>query len=202
MRFSPGSCERHLYCIRSTMNAPGRSPGADRVVAISRHLVWRLQREPHYASISMVRQRFQSAYAVANGHEPDYTCPTPLYRGPARVMPRDERPCVSQAGSIDGGNEMWRVRSTTFSSIQRSRWAMSPCFDDPPTQSTHLSVGSFWLDGHLAGEERGEALKHGSSRAYQCAFSAHLSLEALSWCDERSCRDWLLTPELVALTNR
>jgi len=64
--------------------------------------------EPHYASISMVRQRFQSAYAVANGHEPDYTCPTPLYRGPA---PRHaaRRAALRVAGWLDRRrNEMWR----------------------------------------------------------------------------------------------
>lgn len=39
--------------------------------------------EPDYRSIALVKQRFRSAYAAANGREPDYTCPTPLYRGPA-----------------------------------------------------------------------------------------------------------------------
>ena len=64
--------------------------------------------EPHYASISMVRQRFQSAYAVANGREPDYTCPTPLYRGPA---PRHaaRRVALRFAGWLARRrNEAWR----------------------------------------------------------------------------------------------
>jgi endonuclease/exonuclease/phosphatase family metal-dependent hydrolase len=64
--------------------------------------------EPHYASISMVRQRFQSAYVAANGREPDYTCPTPLYRGPA---PRHaaRRAALRVAGWLDRRrNEMWR----------------------------------------------------------------------------------------------
>jgi endonuclease/exonuclease/phosphatase family metal-dependent hydrolase len=64
--------------------------------------------EPHYASISRVRQRFQSAYAAANGREPDYTCPTPLYRGPA---PRHaaRRAALRVAGWLDRRrNEMWR----------------------------------------------------------------------------------------------
>lgn len=64
--------------------------------------------EPHYASISMVKRRFQSAYAMANGHEPDYTCPTPLYRGPA---PRQaaRRAILRLGGWLDRPrSEMWR----------------------------------------------------------------------------------------------
>lgn len=38
--------------------------------------------QPHYAAIAAVRRRFDSAHVVANGREPDYTCPTPLHRGP------------------------------------------------------------------------------------------------------------------------
>jgi endonuclease/exonuclease/phosphatase family metal-dependent hydrolase len=63
--------------------------------------------EPHYASILSVKQRFQSAYAIANGNEPDYTCPTPLYRGPA---PRQaaRRAILRVAGQLD------RPRNTTW----------------------------------------------------------------------------------------
>ncbi len=35
---------------------------------------------PEEASIQLMRQRFVSAYAAIHGHEPDYTCPTPLPR--------------------------------------------------------------------------------------------------------------------------
>jgi len=38
--------------------------------------------EPGYGSLALMRRRFRSAYAVAHGAEPDYTCPTPLDRGP------------------------------------------------------------------------------------------------------------------------
>jgi endonuclease/exonuclease/phosphatase family metal-dependent hydrolase len=38
--------------------------------------------EPGYGSMALMRRRFRSAYAVAHGAEPDYTCPTPLDRGP------------------------------------------------------------------------------------------------------------------------
>ena len=34
--------------------------------------------EPHFATISTMRERFVSAYAVRHGRDPDYTCPTPL----------------------------------------------------------------------------------------------------------------------------
>ena len=38
--------------------------------------------EPHHASIRVMRERFASAHHAANGREPEYTCPTPLHRGP------------------------------------------------------------------------------------------------------------------------
>jgi endonuclease/exonuclease/phosphatase family metal-dependent hydrolase len=38
--------------------------------------------EPHYPSIATMRRRFASAHVEAHGREPDYTCPTPLHRGP------------------------------------------------------------------------------------------------------------------------
>lgn len=38
--------------------------------------------EPGYASLAQMRRRFRSAYAVVHGHEPAFTCPTPLDRGP------------------------------------------------------------------------------------------------------------------------
>ncbi|HEY4688495.1 MAG TPA: endonuclease/exonuclease/phosphatase family protein [Anaerolineae bacterium] len=38
--------------------------------------------EPHFVSIDAMRTRFASAHHAANGYEPDYTCPTPLHRGP------------------------------------------------------------------------------------------------------------------------
>jgi endonuclease/exonuclease/phosphatase family metal-dependent hydrolase len=64
--------------------------------------------EPHYASISIVQQRFHSAYAVANGREPDYTCPTPLYRGPA-PQHAARRAALHVAGWLDRRrNEAWR----------------------------------------------------------------------------------------------
>lgn len=37
--------------------------------------------EPDYPSMLKMKERFQSAHAMANGHEPTYTCPTPLFRG-------------------------------------------------------------------------------------------------------------------------
>ena len=37
--------------------------------------------EPHYPSMLKMKERFQSAHVAANGHEPVYTCPTPLFRG-------------------------------------------------------------------------------------------------------------------------
>jgi endonuclease/exonuclease/phosphatase family metal-dependent hydrolase len=38
--------------------------------------------EPGYRSSAEMRKRFRSAYAVAHGAEPPFTCPTPLHRGP------------------------------------------------------------------------------------------------------------------------
>ena len=37
--------------------------------------------EPHYPSMLRMKDRFQSAHVAAHGHEPTYTCPTPLFRG-------------------------------------------------------------------------------------------------------------------------
>ena len=37
--------------------------------------------EPNYPSMLKMKERFQSAHVAANGHEPAYTCPTPLFRG-------------------------------------------------------------------------------------------------------------------------
>ena len=37
--------------------------------------------EPQYPSMLKMKERFQSAHVAANGHEPMYTCPTPLFRG-------------------------------------------------------------------------------------------------------------------------
>jgi endonuclease/exonuclease/phosphatase family metal-dependent hydrolase len=37
--------------------------------------------EPDYPSMLKMKERFQSAHVAANGHEPTYTCPTPLFRG-------------------------------------------------------------------------------------------------------------------------
>jgi endonuclease/exonuclease/phosphatase family metal-dependent hydrolase len=37
--------------------------------------------EPHYPSMLKMKARFQSAHVTVHGHEPTYTCPTPLFRG-------------------------------------------------------------------------------------------------------------------------
>ncbi len=37
--------------------------------------------EPNYPSMLRMKERFQSAHVTANGQEPAYTCPTPLFRG-------------------------------------------------------------------------------------------------------------------------
>ena len=37
--------------------------------------------EPQYPSMLGMKERFQSAHVAAHGHEPSYTCPTPLFRG-------------------------------------------------------------------------------------------------------------------------
>ena len=37
--------------------------------------------EPHYPSMLKMKERFQSAHVAAQGCEPAYTCPTPLFRG-------------------------------------------------------------------------------------------------------------------------
>jgi endonuclease/exonuclease/phosphatase family metal-dependent hydrolase len=37
---------------------------------------------PSRKSIQLMRARFVSAYATANGHEPEFTFPSPLHRGP------------------------------------------------------------------------------------------------------------------------
>jgi endonuclease/exonuclease/phosphatase family metal-dependent hydrolase len=37
--------------------------------------------EPHYPSMLKMKERFQSAHVAVHGHEPTYTCPTPLFRG-------------------------------------------------------------------------------------------------------------------------
>ncbi len=64
--------------------------------------------EPHYRSIMEMRQRFHSAHHVAHGREPDYTCPTPLFRGPG---PRHaaRRAALRLAGWLAlGRNTAWR----------------------------------------------------------------------------------------------
>jgi endonuclease/exonuclease/phosphatase family metal-dependent hydrolase len=37
--------------------------------------------EPHYPSMLKMKERFHSAHVDVHGHEPTYTCPTPLFRG-------------------------------------------------------------------------------------------------------------------------
>ncbi len=36
---------------------------------------------PHWRAVATARERFSSAYATVHGREPDYTFPTPLWRG-------------------------------------------------------------------------------------------------------------------------
>jgi endonuclease/exonuclease/phosphatase family metal-dependent hydrolase len=45
---------------------------------------------PSYRALAAARERFDSAYALANGHEPEFTFPHALYRGP-RVWPTPMR---------------------------------------------------------------------------------------------------------------
>ncbi|CAG0928363.1 hypothetical protein TFLX_00880 [Thermoflexales bacterium] len=64
--------------------------------------------EPHYTSITNILHRFRSAYRVANGCEPVYTCPTPLYRGP-RPHHAARHAALRVAGWVDRRrNETWR----------------------------------------------------------------------------------------------
>lgn len=37
--------------------------------------------EPNYPSMLKMKERFVSAHVAVHGHEPTYTCPTPLFRG-------------------------------------------------------------------------------------------------------------------------
>jgi endonuclease/exonuclease/phosphatase family metal-dependent hydrolase len=63
--------------------------------------------EPHTISIAAMRQRFASAHEAAHGREPDYTCPTPLHRGPG---PRHfaRRAAIRLLGLITQRSDAWR----------------------------------------------------------------------------------------------
>ena len=63
--------------------------------------------EPYYPSMLAMKERFVSAHVAVHGHEPTYTCPTPLYRGPqARHAAR--RTALRLVGLVKSRkNEMW-----------------------------------------------------------------------------------------------
>lgn len=79
-------CNGHYYWY------PGQHP--ERVKQVQRLLDWLsllppempivavgdFNSTPQTSSIALMRQHFTSAYAVYHGHEPEYTCPTPLQR--------------------------------------------------------------------------------------------------------------------------
>jgi endonuclease/exonuclease/phosphatase family metal-dependent hydrolase len=63
--------------------------------------------EPHYPSMLQMKERFQSAHVAANGHEPKYTCPTPLFRG-GGVHNTARRTSLQVAGLMTKGKlESW-----------------------------------------------------------------------------------------------
>ena len=55
--------------------------------------------EPHYPSMLKMKERFRSAHVVKHGHEPDYTCPTPLFRG-AGARNTARRTALNMAGLV------------------------------------------------------------------------------------------------------
>jgi endonuclease/exonuclease/phosphatase family metal-dependent hydrolase len=55
--------------------------------------------EPHYPSMLKMKERFQSAHVAANGKEPTYTCPTPLFRG-AGALNTARRTALNVAGLV------------------------------------------------------------------------------------------------------
>ncbi len=55
--------------------------------------------EPHYPSMLKMKARFQSAHVAAHGHEPTYTCPTPLFRG-TDALNRARRTALQVAGLV------------------------------------------------------------------------------------------------------
>ena len=55
--------------------------------------------EPHYPSMLKMKERFQSAHAAVHGHEPAYTCPTPLFRG-AGARNAARRTALNVAGLV------------------------------------------------------------------------------------------------------
>lgn len=55
--------------------------------------------EPNYPSMLKMKERFVSAHVAAHGHEPTYTCPTPLFRG-AGVHNTARRASLQIAGLV------------------------------------------------------------------------------------------------------
>ncbi len=63
--------------------------------------------EPNYPSMLKMKERFQSAHVAANGHEPTYTCPTPLFRG-AGPLNTARRTSLQMVGLVTKGKlESW-----------------------------------------------------------------------------------------------
>jgi endonuclease/exonuclease/phosphatase family metal-dependent hydrolase len=55
--------------------------------------------EPQYPSMLKMKERFQSAHVAVHGHEPAYTCPTPLFRG-AGALNTARRTALNMAGLV------------------------------------------------------------------------------------------------------
>ena len=55
--------------------------------------------EPHFPSMLKMKERFQSAHVAVHGHEPAYTCPTPLFRG-AGARNAARRTALNVAGLV------------------------------------------------------------------------------------------------------
>lgn len=63
--------------------------------------------EPHYPSMLKMKERFQSAHVAIHGHEPTYTCPTPLFRG-SGALNTARRTSLQVAGLVTKGKlESW-----------------------------------------------------------------------------------------------
>jgi endonuclease/exonuclease/phosphatase family metal-dependent hydrolase len=63
---------------------------------------------PYYHAIKLIKRRFTSAYEKFHGHEPEYTVPTPLKRGPG-LRNSARRAALNALGRISNqSNESWR----------------------------------------------------------------------------------------------
>ena len=69
----PGSSPERVKQVQLLLDWLGQLPPEMPIVAVGD-----FNGMPETPAIALMRERFTSAYAAYHGHEPDYTCPTPL----------------------------------------------------------------------------------------------------------------------------